>query len=318
MKVTEVLTREEINAFIEPSNLRGFLAVATTWAMIATSFVLVAHWPSVFTIFVALVILGGRHLALAILMHDTSHYSLFRTRWLNDGIGSWLCAYPTWQDLKRYRKYHLRHHRFSGSPEDPDLSLIKGFPVSRASLLRKFLRDLVGVTGIKRVYGLILIDFGFIEYTVAADVRPLSQKGRTWFGILHTGAKNLYGLMFTNLSLFLVLLALGHPKLYLLWIGSYLTFFSVFVRIRSIAEHACTEMNLDPLKSTRTTHASLLARVTVAPHRVNYHLEHHLMMTVPYFRLPVLHRLLKKRGALKQAFVAKNYFEVLKLASKSD
>lgn len=318
MKITEILSRDEMNALAKPSNVRGFLALATTWGMIGGSFALVTWTPSFLTVLIALIILGGRHLALAILMHDASHYSLFRTRSLNQWIGSWLCAYPTWQDLTRYREHHLRHHLYAGNEKDPDVSLIEGFPLTRASLVRKFIRDLTGISGIKRIYGLLLMDLGYIGYTVAADVRPIPQEGRTVLDVLKTGAKNLKGVLITNSALLGILSVLGHPELYLLWVVSYLTFFSLFVRIRSIAEHACTDRDLDPFRSTRTTEANPLARVTVAPHYVNYHLEHHLLMTVPNFRLPVLHRILKEKGILdKGAYYARGYLEVLKISTRS-
>src|SRR5262249_37130247 len=129
--------------------------------------------------------------------------------------------------------------------------------------------------------------------------------------------KNLRGVVLTNLVLFAVLALAGKPWLFGLWVVSYLTTFSAIVRIRSIAEHACTQMDLDPVKNTRTTAASWFARVTVAPHRVNYHLEHHLLMTVPYFKLPKFHRLLRERGALQGAYVSLGYLEVLKTASSA-
>jgi fatty acid desaturase len=123
------------------------------------------------------------------------------------------------------------------------------------------------------------------------------------------------GWIITNAAMAGLLAAFGHPWLYLLWLGSYLTTFSVFVRIRSIAEHACTQLDLDPFKSTRTTHANWFARITVAPIRVNYHLEHHLLMTVPYFSLPKLHRLLAAKGALAGAYVSPGYMDVLRIAT---
>lgn len=313
MKLTDFLSADEIKSLVQASDFRGFLAVATTWIMITGCFVLVAFYPNPLTILLSLIILGGRHLALAILMHDASHYSLFRTRSLNDLIGSWICAYPTWQDLSQYRKHHLRHHRFTGTPEDPDLSLVRGFPTTKASLARKFLRDLFGISGIRRIYALFLMAFGYIEYTVAADAHWIPQTGRTKWDILKTGVKNLFGVFITNLFLFAILAWARHPELYLLWIVSYLTFFSLFVRIRSLAEHAMTEMVSDPMKNTRSTQANPLARITVAPHRVNYHLEHHLLMTVPYFKLPYFHRLLKERGGHVGSHQAENYRHVLKL-----
>ena len=315
MRINDALSTEEIRELIRPSDIRGLQAVLTTWAMIAGAFAWVAFDPSFISISAALVILGGRHLALGILMHDAAHYSLFKTRPLNDWIGGWVCAYPTWQDLRRYRGHHLDHHRFAGSERDPDLSLVSPFPISRRSLCRKFARDLSGISGFKRVYGLILMDLGFIRFTVANDMIRLDQKGRTKIQILKTAFRNLHGFLITNLLLFLILLACGHPALYLLWVASYLTTFSLFVRIRSIAEHACTQMDLDPLNSTRTTLANPLARITVAPIRVNFHLEHHLAMTIPYFNLPKSHRMLKQRGALNGAQIARGYFEILRIAT---
>jgi len=305
----------DLKKFHEVSDLQGFLAVATTWAMITGSFALVAYLPNPITVLIALVILGGRHLALAILMHDASHYSLFKTKKLNDWIGSWICSYPTWQDLKRYRKHHMDHHLYAGSEKDPDVSLVRGYPTTRASMARKLFRDAIGITGLKRVYGLLLMDFGFITYTASAESKRIPQEGRALSNVIATGIKNLYGVVITHLILYWILRASGHPHLYWLWVISYFTTFSVFVRIRSIAEHACLEMDLDPMKCTRTTYASPLARVTVAPHHVNYHLEHHLYMGIPSFRFPELHRKLKESGALKNAHIAQNYLQVLTLSS---
>ena len=52
--------------------------------------------------------------------------------------------------------------------------------------------------------------------------------------------------------------------------------------------------------------------MTVAPFRVNFHLEHHLLVAVPYFRLPKLHRLLKERELLQEA---PGYADVLRTVS---
>jgi fatty acid desaturase len=83
------------------------------------------------------------------------------------------------------------------------------------------------------------------------------------------------------------------------------------MRIRSIAEHALTGDPGDPLTNTRTVLASPWERIFLAPHRVNYHLEHHLVMTVPCHNLPRLHDLLAQRGLLDGACLANGYREVL-------
>ena len=86
----------------------------------------------------------------------------------------------------------------------------------------------------------------------------------------------------------------------------------LLVRIRSIAEHGCLKNSPDMFKNTRTTRAGWLARMTVAPIHVNYHMEHHLMASVPHYRLPQMHALLRAKEAVP---VAPGYAEVLRLAS---
>jgi len=315
MQVNDFLSKEEIQDFCRASDLRGFQALVVTYLMMAGSFVLVAKYPTWWAILLALIILGGRHLALSILTHDCAHNSLFKTQWLNPIVGKWFCGNLTWLPLDRYRELHLRHHQFAGSKEDPDLELVAVFPVTRGSMLRKFIRDISGFAGLRRSLGLFLMDFGYIEFTVSSAVKRIDQKGRSLVHLLMMGLGNIHGLLISNTILFFILFAFEVPWLYLLWIVSYLTTFSLILRMRSIAEHACTEMGLDPLKNTRTTMASIFARLTVAPHRVNYHLEHHILMTVPYYKLPKLHQVLKERGCYKDAFLANSYWEILKEAS---
>jgi fatty acid desaturase len=314
MKLSEVLDRDEIENLVQPSNIKGFQALFTTWGIIAAALALVAYRPSILTLIPCLILLGGRQLALAILMHDASHYSLFKTRWLNDWVGSWLCAYPSGHDLRRYREHHIRHHQYAGSDRDPDLDLVSHFPTTPVSLRRKFLRDLLGITGLKRIYGILLMDFGLIQFTVSSNAISIENPKRTLSSTLKTALTYLPGKILAQSILFAFFMWIGKPWLYLIWLGAYLTTFSIFIRIRSIAEHACTIRDLDPTKNTRTTFATPLARLTVAPHRVNYHLEHHLLMTIPSFNLPLVHELLKERGALKNAYIAPGYLEVLATA----
>ena len=70
-----------------------------------------------------------------------------------------------------------------------------------------------------------------------------------------------------------------------------------------------------PPRNTRTTLASPLERLLVAPNYVNYHLEHHLVMTVPHYHLPRMHRMLRERGVLDGACVERGYGPVLRLAA---
>lgn len=311
-RVTEYLDAAEIRELTEPSDLRGGLSVALSWSMIAGSFALVAMWPRAWTIVLAIIVLGGRMLGLAVLMHDAAHRSLFRSKRLNAVLGEWLCAAPIWTSLTRYRKHHLQHHAHTNEAQDPDLGLVEPFPLTRASLLRKFGRDVLGLTGLRRVVGLLLMDVGVLSYTASTGARRLDQRGRSLAEIVRTSARQLGPVVLSNVALWLMLHAAGHGRLYLLWVAAYLTSFSVVIRLRSIAEHACTDPSSDPSLNTRTTRAGWLARVFVAPHHVNYHLEHHLLPTVPHHALPRMHRLLDQRGALAGCHIADGYLQVLR------
>lgn len=313
-KVRDVLSAVEVQELTMASNASGARALLTTWSLIAFAFALVAWQPHPVTVAVALVLLGGRQLALAVLMHDASHRALFRNRRLNDFAGVWLCGAPVWSDLYRYRRHHMAHHALAGSDADPDIGLVTAFPTSRASLLRKFARDLFGVTGVKRLLGLVLIDAGLLSYNVSGAAQRV-EGPHPAAAIVRRSLTNMFPVVATNVLMATVLVALGHGGLYLLWVVAYVTTFSVFLRVRSIAEHACTEQHDSPFRHTRTTRASWLARLTVAPHYVNYHLEHHLLMTAPHHNLPKLHRLLRQRGVFADAHYEPSYADVLRTAT---
>lgn len=294
------LSREEIQALLRPNDLRSWLSVGVDWGIVFGAMALVALWPHLWTlplaVVAALFLIGARQLGLAILMHEASHRSLFGDRRVNDFVGSWLCAYPIWSDLHAYRPYHLQHHAKTATAEDPDLSLVTPFPITPASLRRKIARDLTGRTGLK---------FARASWKRSlARARTSASARRAFAGFLATNAALLGGLA-----------ALGHPELYLLWAGAWLTTNTLVTRIRAIAEHALAPDPTDPLNDTRTTLASPLERLFIAPNRVNYHLEHHLLMTVPHYHLPRLHRLLSDRGALDGACIERGYWRVLRRAA---
>lgn len=100
---------------------------------------------------------------------------------------------------------------------------------------------------------------------------------------------------------------------YLLWLVALATTFQLFLRIRNIAEHACTTTGSeDPFTHARTTYAGLLARATVAPYWVNFHSEHHLFMGVPCYSLPRAHALLGAGGYHQRMTIETDYLSVLR------
>ena len=297
----ESITRDEIRRLTEIRDSRAWLSILVDWGLVGVSFALVAAFPNPASIVVAIAVIGSRQLGLAILMHDAAHRALLRNRSWNDWVGNWLCAYPVWNDVLPYRKYHLQHHAKTWTSEDPDLELAAPFPISGASLKRKIWRDLSGQTGWKRFLAILNRDLGHSRGRVRRD-----------FG---TGLQALHGVLITNAMLLGLLTLFGHPALYLLWVVAWFTTYSLVMRIRSIAEHAMVPDVTDELRNTRTTLARWWERLLIAPNRVNFHLEHHLLMTVPHYNLPRLHRMLRSRGVLEDACVTDGYRSVLALAA---
>jgi len=288
-------SREELRELGRVRSWRGWLSILLDWAIVGGAFALVAVRPNPVTVVLALFLIGGRQLGFAVLMHEAAHGTLLRDRRWNDWAGTWLCAYPVWSDIRIYRPYHLKHHATTWTADDPDLGLASPFPVTRASLGRKVWRDLNGRTGVKRF-------------------RTILRYHRIGTNF-DAGREVMGGVLLTNGILLALLAVAGHPALYLLWVGAWLTTYSLAMRIRSIAEHGMIPDPSDDFRNTRTTRARWWERLFIAPNRVNFHLEHHLMVAVPHYNLPRLHRLLRERGVLEGACVAPGYLSVLRLAA---
>jgi fatty acid desaturase len=305
------MSRDELQELLAIDDRRAWLTLATNWGLIFASFALVAWAPNPFTILLALFVIGARQLGFAVVMHEAAHRTFFSNRALNDWAGNWLAAYPVWTDLVPYRHYHLKHHAKTGTAEDPDLGLVLPFPITPASMRRKIWRDLSGQTGWKQATAVAKRDLGLGDKASMrnqAPFNPASDQPRT-------GWRVIAPVVITNGILLGILALFGAPELYLLWVVAWFTTNRLVTRLRSIAEHAMCDDMSDPLRNTRTTIASWWERFLLAPNRVNYHLEHHLLMTVPHHNLPRLHTMLRDRGALAHANVAHGYWGVFRNAA---
>ncbi len=281
------------------SSWRGLAMVTHCWAVIGATMIVGAIWP--FTIPLGIMIVGARQLGLAILMHDAAHSALHPVQWVNDFVGEYLCT----PGLKRYRSYHLQHHKFAQQGEDPDLVLSAPFPITPQSLRRKMIRDLTGQTFFKQRFGRLLERLKGRKSNL--DAIP----------ILVGDATRMGRFLLTNLVGFLVFAYFGYGWIYvLLWIVPMATWLPLVTRLRNIAEHALIAKDEpNPLHHARTTYANWLERALIAPYWVNYHCEHHMFMYVPCWQLPGLNRALIARGRGPEMLTAPGYLTVLRAAA---
>lgn len=302
------LTSDEIRSLSARSDLWGFWMVAHCWGVILAAVLLFHLWPNPLTFALAIMVVGSRQLGLAILMHEAAHNALFRTRWLNELAGEWLCGRPIIADLPEYRHYHLTHHRHTQTEKDPDLRLSKPFPTTPASMRRKLIRDITGQTGIKLRAAQIIFAF---KMAGEVEGQPSSQDLAQAFAGPVLGRALL-----ANAVIFALFWVIGTWWFWLaFWLLPLLTWFQLVLRVRNIAEHGAVEFCDDPFRNTRTTLANPLERLFLAPYWVNYHLEHHLVMHIPAHNLPRLHALLHAKGLGPRMTQARGYLDVLRQAA---
>ena len=300
-KPQDLLSREQLKVIREKRDWINVVSIAFNWLQIIGAMFLFFYFPSVLTFLLCVVVIGSRQFALAVLAHDGAHNLLFSNEKINDYASQWFCAFPIFSDNRPYRPYHLTHHRFTETENDPDLSLSAPFPITKASFRRKVFRDLTGQTGFRR-------------YSIALK-SIFSSEADEFLGKIKKISDKIGGFLITNLIIFSIIAFFSHWLLYfvLWWIPAF-TYYSLIVRIRNIAEHSVTpgENNLN---NTRTTKASLLTRYLMVPHHVNFHLEHHLFTNCPWYNLPKVHGMLKEVSFRDKMCIEDSYFSVLKKAT---
>ncbi|MEM0988360.1 MAG: fatty acid desaturase family protein [Pseudomonadota bacterium] len=298
-----IVTPAEVRPLAQRSDWMGAALVAHAWGVIFGAVALFAWWPSVVTGLLAVMVIGSRQLGLAVLMHEAAHKALFRTGWINEVVGQWLCARPVLAEMTSYRAYHMVHHIHTQTDKDPDLALSAKFPTTRDSLKRKFTRDLTGQTGWKLRLAQFrrALQLGFDEDAISgAKMAQTFQSEDLKPGVL------------CNILVFAIMWAIGDWWYWFaFWALPLLTWYQFVIRIRNIAEHAVLKAPQEPLGNARTTYADPVTAFFLAPYWVNYHLEHHLVMHVPCWRLPKLHRLLQEKGYDERMETAPSYWRVL-------
>lgn len=302
-KFDDLLTPEQKESFRQLSPFRTWLALIGIWGVMAATVYLVYLWPHPLAFALAAVVIGSRQFALAVLMHEAAHGLLLPSRYFNQFICQWFCAFPIMQDVRPYRPYHAAHHQYTETDKDPDLAFSRAWPASRASLMRKIARDLTGIAGVRRHWQTFRAVSGSPDWP--------------WYRRLRSLLNKLSGFFLTNSLLFACFAILTHWSFYfLLWWLPMLTWYSLIYRIRNIAEHALVPATSE-FNVARTTLPPLWYRWTIAPLNVGYHAEHHLMSNCPWYQLPSLHvalnRALREKNCEQVMCTAPTYWAVLRL-----
>lgn len=242
-------------------------------------------WAGVWGFPAAFILMGTAFPRFSILNHEAAHRLLFSNRTMNDLIGEKLFGLiPFGDGSDRYRRSHSNHHRDEFGPKEPDFNLYARYPIERASLRRKLLRDATGQSGFKILKPVFV---------------GLTKPGRRVRAMKTIGAQ---------LVIFALFWLAGHPWLYpTLWFLPWFTYWRVVNRLRALAEHAGMTRSPDRRLTTHHVRQGPVSSFLFAPYNTGYHLAHHVDSGIPFRALPVLHQVLIEDGYVPDGYAYPNY-----------
>ena len=296
--VRRELPREVVRRLTRRSPWRATATVLEDVAVLAAAIgAALYYWPNPIVVLIAVVVVGTRQHALFVIAHDAAHYLLYERRWLNDLVGR-ACATVQGLSMRTYRVIHRLHHNHLYGELDPDTALHGGYPRGRWYLIRKLLKDLSGLTAWK-TYAYFLGGAPSLNTRTQVALRPLDDTSEKLRAEARADRNAVIAFHVVALGIFAWS---GYLLEYLvLWILPLVTVVQAILRLRAIAEHGATTDFSSPLSAARTNLAPAWLEWLIFPHRVNYHIEHHLYASVPHYNLPELHREMNARGILDGA-----------------
>lgn len=298
-------TRIDVTAIKKLSRIdsvRSAAHIICEWLLIIAAAVLCwRYWhPAVYVVAVAFI--GARQHGLMVLAHDGAHWRLFRNRTVNDWVSELALAWPfVVLSMQMYRQNHLPHHKHINTDRDPDWVRKQTadwrFPKTRTQLVRMLILDAIGV-GFAQF---IIVSIGFAR-AASRDKRPQLPV-----------AFRVGRLLFLVSVVTIVSVLHAWWQVLLFWLVPFVTWTQLCFHVRSIAEHFAIHGRQGVYAQTRTVIPSVFERIFVLPKHANYHLEHHLFPSVPFYRLPELHRYLMEQPEYRAgAHVTRGYVQVLR------
>ncbi len=208
------------------------------------------------------------------LLHETTHDTPFKSRWLNRiaGIvaGFIVLLPPTW-----FRYFHLAHHRHTHDPDnDPELTTRKP---------ETWMQYLIYLSGVPTWFSeskklVTLAGWGAVEdFVPAGAVAKVRLEARLF--VVAYGA------------FFIASMAAGNPILFWIWVLPILLG-QPFLRAYLLAEHGLCPHVANMLDNTRTTYTTRLVRFIAW--NMPYHIEHHTYPVVPFHKLPEFHHIMRE------------------------
>ncbi|TWT73611.1 Fatty acid desaturase [Posidoniimonas polymericola] len=287
---------------------RSSLLILGIWAPLVGAMAWAAMMPHWWVFLIAGCVVASRIVGMGVLVHDASHYLLYKNRLVNDLVSDLLLAFPIGMTTGLYRRTHFQHHRFTNTKDDIDLvaqstdSEWFEWPKNGREFCAVMARSLAGLN----------VHRAWVMYQHWAPWNHLREPLSPAFP-LHTRV-----LYFVNMAGVYALIGWGFSvapwttgKLIALYLVPGVTLVNFSLRLRATAEHIGADSS-EELRATRTVLPRWWERWLVSPFNVNHHLEHHLFPSVPGPNLGKLHRVLMQDDDFRsRAHLTRGYHGVL-------
>ena len=280
---------------------RALRAIGAEWLGIGVAILFCQLWFHPLPYVLAVMFIGARQHALAVIGHDATHYRLLPDRQINDWVGNVLCLWPVFISVEGFRKFHLPHHQHTNlegdgnrelwhTHEDGELVVDWRYPKSPVGLAALLIKRGLVITGLWWMTRGLLSSIVVrerpavivVRYACFAGIAALITVTDTW-------------------TMFL-----------LYWLVPYCTWHTTIQYARLICEHSAVHSAAPEYQVTRTTIPTRLESLFILPRNIGYHIEHHSYPSVPFYRLPELHeRLVRLPGYYQYANIKRSVFQSL-------
>ncbi len=210
--------------------------------------------------------------------HENGHGTAFRAKWANDVVYN-VASFMILREPTLWRWSHFRHHSDTIIVgRDAEISFQR--PPKLWMLIPAYLNLIKGPS---MVWHIFQHAFGRIDGTTRELVPKQDLKRVVWEARAYVAVLGAVTALAIASGSIVPLLFVGLPSFYGAWL---LVFFG-------ITQHAgLREDVLDHRLNTRTVYLNPFFRFLYL--NMNYHLEHHLFPSVPYYNLPQLHEEIKQ------------------------
>ena len=266
----KLISGEELRAYNQRTNLRGGLQAGShLLAIVLAGVALHLSWGSYWAM-LWFVVLGTLLNFLYAGQHELSHWTVFRTRWLNTSLGH-LFGFLVLMPREHDRMEHYQHHRHTQNPElDGEL---QGSPFYES--LSSYLWY---ASGIGYWIGIIWRTVG-TAFTFRFP-NFFTEKQRR----LSTFEARIYLLGYLTIAFLSLYLQSWFVVTY--WLAPMLA--TKFIHnCQNLAEHTGMPNEPDILINTRTIKSNRL--LNWLAWNMPYHTAHHTYPAVPFYKLPRLH-----------------------------